>query len=181
MLAYAVTFGLPVLVTRGSNTYGPYQYPEKLIPLFITNLLDGQPVPVYGDGLQIRDWLHVEDHARGVLTVLERGELGNVYNLAGRNARTNLEITRALAGLCGRDFDAHVRHVTDRPGHDRRYALDARKAQALGWKPVRPFEAGLAETVRWYRENQTWWRPIKSGAFAGYYREQYADLHGAPS
>ena len=175
VFAHRTTYGTPVLVTRGSNTYGPYQYPEKLIPLFVTNLLDDQTVPVYGDGLQVRDWLHVEDHARGILHVLERGELGNVYNLGGGNPRTNLEITQRLLAACGRAFDTHVRHVLDRPGHDRRYALDSSKARALGWRPRHDFETGLAQTVAWYRENEAWWRPIKSGAFLEYYKRQYAE------
>jgi len=164
-----------VLVTRGSNTYGPYQYPEKLIPLFVTNLLEDRPVPVYGDGLQVRDWLHVEDHARGIAHVLERGEVGTVYNLGGANGRTNLEITQRLLASCGRDAATHVRHVLDRPGHDRRYALDCSRAHALGWKPVRDFESGLAETVCWYRDHEAWWRPIKNGTFGEYYKRQYAE------
>lgn len=172
-LAYSTTYGTPVVVTRGSNTYGPYQYPEKLIPLFVTNLLDDQPVPVYGDGLQVRDWLHAEDHARGILHVLEHGEDAHVYNLGGGNSRTNLEITKRLLDLCGRSFETHVRHVVDRAGHDRRYALDSSKARALGWEPRHDFERGLDETARWYRENEAWWRPIKSGEFAQYYRRQY--------
>jgi len=174
VLAYHTTYETPVLITRGSNTYGPYQFPEKLIPLFVTNLLDDETVPVYGDGLQIRDWLHVEDHARGILHVLEHGLVGNVYNIGGGNARTNLEITQRLLDLCGREFDSNVRHVLDRPGHDRRYALDAGKAKALGWQPRREFAAGLAETVAWYREHEAWWRPIKNGSFADYYKLQYA-------
>ncbi len=124
VLAYGVTYGAPVIVTRGSNTYGPHQFPEKLIPLFVTNLIDGEPVPLYGDGLNVRDWLHVEDHARGILHALEHGAPGNVYNLGGGNLRTNREITQRLVALCGRAWESHVRHVTDRPGHDRRYALD---------------------------------------------------------
>ena len=175
VFAYHTTYGTPVLVTRGSNTYGPYQYPEKLIPLFVTNLLDDQTVPVYGDGLQIRDWLHVEDHARGILHVLERGEVGNAYNIGGGNPRTNLEITQRLLQACGRSFDTHVRHVLDRPGHDRRYALDSSKAKALGWAPRHDFEKGLAETVAWYRDNEAWWRPIKSGTFTDYYKRQYTE------
>jgi dTDP-glucose 4,6-dehydratase len=174
VFAYHATYGTPVLVTRGSNTYGPYQYPEKLVPLFVTNLIDDRPVPVYGDGLQIRDWLHVEDHARGILSVLERGETGHAYNLGGGNACTNLEIARRLLEACGRSADTHLRHVLDRPGHDRRYALDSSKARSLGWSPVRDFETGLAETVAWYRDNEAWWRPITSGAFAEYYARQYA-------
>jgi len=175
VFAYYTTFGTPVLVTRGSNTYGPYQYPEKLIPLFVTNLIEDEAVPVYGDGLQVRDWLHVEDHARGILHVLEHGQLGNAYNIGGGTPRTNLEITQRLLDLCGRSFETHVRHVLDRPGHDRRYALDSSKARALGWSPRRDFETGLAETVAWYRDNDTWWRSIKSGTFNDYYKRQYAE------
>jgi dTDP-glucose 4,6-dehydratase len=174
ILAYHATYGTPVLITRGCNTYGPYQYPEKLIPLFVTNLLDGETVPVYGDGLQVRDWLYVDDHARGVLHVLEHGTLGEVYNLGGGNSLTNLEITQRLLALTGCDAATRVRHVRDREGHDRRYALDCAKARALGWEPQAAFEAGLAETVSWYREREAWWRPIKSGAFRAYYERQYA-------
>ena len=173
-LAYHCTFGTPVIVTRGSNTYGPYQYPEKLIPLFVTNLLDGEQVPVYGDGLQIRDWLHVDDHARGIAHVLEHGTPGEVYNLGGGNSRTNLEITQELIRLTGRRYEDSVRHVTDRLGHDRRYALDAAKARALGWSPQVEFAQGIADTVRWYTDRRDWWGPIKSGEFRDYYRRQYA-------
>lgn len=175
VFAYATTYGTPVLVTRGSNTYGPYQHPEKIIPLFVTNLIDDKTVPVYGDGLQIRDWLHVEDHARGILHVLEQGELMHAYNLGGDNLRTNIEVTRRLIELCERSFQTHVRHVIDRPGHDRRYALDSAKTRSLGWRPQVDFEAGLVETVRWYRDHESWWRPIKGGEFATYYAKQYAE------
>lgn len=174
VLAYAATYGTPVVLTRGSNTYGPYQYPEKLIPLFVTNLIDDTPVPIYGDGRQIRDWLHVDDHARGILHVLERGELGEIYNLGGGNSRQNIEIAKALLAATDRLWDTHVKHVTDRPGHDRRYALDCTKATQLGWCPAVEFESGLRETVDWYRANEAWWRPIKSGEFSDYYRKQYA-------
>ena len=174
VLAYHTTFGTPILITRGSNTYGPYQYPEKLIPLFITNLIDDQTVPVYGDGKQIRDWLHVEDHARGIMHVLEHGELGNIYNIGGGNPRTNLQITEILMAGCGRSMQTHVRHVADREGHDRRYAIDTAKARAIGWNPQIPFQSGLASTIEWYREHETWWRPLKSGEFAEYYKRQYA-------
>ncbi|HET7815814.1 MAG TPA: dTDP-glucose 4,6-dehydratase [Candidatus Baltobacteraceae bacterium] len=174
VLAYWTTFKTPVMITRGSNTYGPYQYPEKLIPLFVTNLIDDQQVPVYGDGLQIRDWLHAEDHARGIFHVLEHGEPGNVYNIGGGNARTNIEITRELLSHTGRSMETHVKHVADREGHDRRYAVDCAKAHALGWKPQIGFEQGLRETVQWYRENEAWWRPLKSGEFLAYYKRQYA-------
>jgi dTDP-glucose 4,6-dehydratase len=174
VLAYHTTFGTPVLITRGSNTYGPYQYPEKLIPLFVTNLLDDLPVPVYGDGRQVRDWLHVDDHARGILHVLEHGVIGETYNLGGGNSRENVEITKELLAATGKQWETHVRHVTDRAGHDRRYSLDASKAGRLGWQPNVAFEAGLRETVNWYRENDAWWRPIKSGEFRAYYERQYA-------
>jgi len=173
VLAYWTTFGTPVLITRGSNTYGPYQYPEKLIPLFVTNLLEDKAVPIYGDGMQIRDWLHAEDHARGILHVLEHGESGNVYNIGGGNPRTNMDITQYLIDGCARSAKTHVRYVTDRPGHDRRYALNCRKLHALGWKPRINFEEGLLATVTWYRENETWWRPLKSGEFLDYYERQY--------
>ena len=174
VLAYHTTFNTPVLITRGSNTYGPYQYPEKLIPLFVTNLIDDTHVPVYGDGKQIRDWLHVDDHARGILHVLENGALGEIYNIGGGNSRENIEITKHLLEATGRSWDTHVKHVTDRAGHDRRYALDASKAARLGWKPQVAFEQGLRETVEWYKNNEAWWRPIKSGEFREYYKTQYA-------
>jgi len=174
VLAYWTTYETPVLITRGSNTYGPYQYPEKLIPLFVTNLIDDQPVPVYGDGMQIRDWLHVDDHARGIMHVLDHGALGEVYNIGGGNGRTNMEITKTLLELTGRSYATHVKHVQDRPGHDRRYSLDASKAHALGWKPRVDFKEGLAATVAWYRANEAYWRAIKSGEFKAYYEKQYA-------
>ncbi len=157
-LAYRATYGVPVLITRGCNTYGPNQYPEKIVPLFVTNLIDDRPVPVYGDGLQIRDWLHVEDHARAILYVLERGAVGHVYNVSGAMPKTNLELTRSLVELCGRSMRTHVSHVVDRPGHDRRYAVNADKLRALGWKPRIPFDDGIAQTVEWYRANPSWWR-----------------------
>jgi len=174
VLAYHATFGTPVLITRGSNTYGPYQYPEKLIPLFVTNLLEAGQVPLYGDGLQVRDWLHVDDHARGIAHVLDHGSPGEIYNLAGGNSRTNIEITRELIRLTGRPYEESVRHVTDRLGHDRRYALDCSKARGLGWSARVDFANGLQETVAWYREREDWWRPIKSGEFREYYERQYA-------
>ncbi|MBV9332703.1 MAG: dTDP-glucose 4,6-dehydratase [Candidatus Eremiobacteraeota bacterium] len=160
-LAYHTTYGAPVLVTRGSNTYGPYQYPEKIVPLFVTNLLDDCAVPVYGDGMQIRDWLYVEDHARAILHVLERGTVGNVYNISGESPMTNLALTRRLLRECGRAMETHVEHVTDRPGHDRRYAVSSEKLRALGWTPQTSFDDGIAQTVQWYREHESWWRPFK--------------------
>jgi dTDP-glucose 4,6-dehydratase len=174
VLAYSTTFKTPVLITRGSNTYGPYQYPEKLVPLFVTNLIDDTPVPVYGDGKQIRDWLHVDDHARGIAHVLEHGELGEIYNIGGGNSRENIEITKTLLDATGRTWDTHVKHVTDRAGHDRRYSLDASKAKMLGWTPAVEFERGLRDTADWYKNNEAWWRPIKSGEFLDYYKTQYA-------
>ena len=175
--AYVRTFDVNASITRGSNTYGPSQYPEKLVPLFVTNALDGEPLPVYGDGKQIRDWLHVEDHCAGVEFVLREGAPGEVYNVGGGNERENIEITRRIVELTGAD-PSLVRHVTDRPGHDRRYSLDSSKLEGLGWKPERAFEEGLAETVEWYRENRAWWEPIKSGEYLEYYRRQYAERLG---
>jgi dTDP-glucose 4,6-dehydratase len=172
VLAWHRTFGMDALITRGSNTYGPRQYPEKLIPLFVTNALDGEPLPVYGDGMQVRDWLHVDDHCEGIWAVLERGAGGEVYNVGGGHEETNIEITRRILELSGRD-DTLVRHVADLPGHDRRYALDTAKARALGWEPRRAFGDGLAETVAWYRDNRAWWEPIKSGEYRAYYESQY--------
>jgi dTDP-glucose 4,6-dehydratase len=174
VLAYVTTYGIPALITRGSNTFGSHQYPEKLIPLFVTNLIDDLPVPLYGDGMQIRDWLHAEDHARGILHVLDMGANGEVYNIGGGNPRTNLEITQRLLDLCGRSAETHVRHVADRAGHDRRYALDSSKLRALGWSPRHDFELALEETVNWYRKNEGWWRRLKAGEFATYYATQYA-------
>lgn len=164
-LAYWHTYHTPVLITRGSNTYGPRQYPEKLIPHFITNLIDDEPVPLRGDGMQIRDWLHAEDHARGILHVLEYGAMGNIYNVGGGNPRTTIEITHRLLDACGRSMKTHVRHVSDRAGRDRRYAIDCSKVRALGWRPRVDFVQGLRETIEWYRQNQAWWRPLKNGEF----------------
>jgi dTDP-glucose 4,6-dehydratase len=174
VLAYHTTYGTPVLITRGSNTYGPYQYPEKIVPLFVTNLIDDQPVPVYGDGMQIRDWIHVEDHARGILHVLEHGVPGNAYNVGGGNPRTNLEITRLLVEDCGRSMETHVKFVADREGHDRRYSVSSAKLRALGWMPRVAFDEGIRETIAWYQANESWWRPLKSGEFLEYYKRQYA-------
>jgi dTDP-glucose 4,6-dehydratase len=171
--AFARTFDYRILVTRGSNTYGPYQYPEKVIPLFITNLLDGEQVPLYGDGRNMRDWLYVEDHCEGLDAVLRKGEPGECYNLGTGKEHTNLELTRRLLALCGRGEES-IRHVTDRPGHDRRYSIDTAKARALGWAPRVSFEEGLARTVAWYREHEAWWRQIKDGSYREYYRRTYA-------
>ena len=159
------TFGLDAVITRCSNNYGPFQFPEKLIPLFVTNAMADQALPVYGDGMQVRDWIHVEDHAKGILAALENGKPGECYNLGGGNERTNLEITRLILQALGKP-ESLMRHVADRLGHDRRYAIDATKAlQELGWSPSVPFADGIRDTVRWYRENRGWWERIKTGAY----------------
>jgi dTDP-glucose 4,6-dehydratase len=172
-LAYHHTYGLPAIVTRCSNNYGPYQFPEKLIPLFVTNAMVDQPLPLYGDGLNVRDWIHVADHARALWAVLERGRPGEVYNIGGGNERANREITRLVLELLGKP-ESLIRHVTDRPGHDRRYAIDPTKAATeLGWSPQISFRDGLAATIRWYQDHRTWWEEIKSGAYRAYYDRMY--------
>ena len=163
-LAYARTFGLDVVITRSSNNYGPNQYPEKFIPLFVTHALEGKPCPVYGDGLQIRDWLHVEDNARGILAALEKGKTGEVYNLGGGNERPNLDVAKSILKQLGKP-ESLLSYVKDRPGHDRRYALDSSKARkALGWSPKVAFASGLRATVAWYRDNPEWIERVKNGA-----------------
>ena len=174
VLAYVRTYGVNASITRGSNTYGPNQYPEKLVPLFVTNALDGEPLPLYGDGRQTRDWLHVDDHCAAVDLVLREGHPGEVYNVGGGEEVENLELTRRILDLTGRD-ETLVRHVADRPGHDRRYSLDTAKLRRLGWEPERRLEDGLAETVAWYRDRRDWWEPIKSGEYRAYYERQYAE------
>ena len=170
--AYARTFGVNASITRGANTYGSHQYPEKMIPLFTTNALDGKPLPVYGDGRQRREWLHVEDHCAGIELVLREGEPGEIYNVGGQE-RENMDVVRRILDLTGASPDL-VRLVDDRPGHDRRYSIDATKLRSLGWAPQHSFETGLAETVEWYRVSRDWWEPIKSGEFRAYYERQYA-------
>ncbi|MBP1620231.1 MAG: dTDP-glucose 4,6-dehydratase [Acidobacteria bacterium] len=172
--AYWATYQLPVIVTRASNNYGPRQYPEKLIPLFVTNALRDKPLPLYGDGRNVRDWLHVDDHCRAILFLLERGRDGQVYNIGGGNERENLAITQAVLELLDKPASL-IRPVDDRVGHDRRYSLDTSKLRALGWRPEVPFTTGLEQTVRWYVDNEWWWRPIKDhdGEFRRYYEEQY--------
>ena len=172
-LAYGHTFGLPVVVTRCSNNYGPYQFPEKLIPLMIANALRDLPLPVYGDGQNVRDWIHVEDHCRGLLAALERGRPGQVYNFGASSERRNLEIVHAVLELLGKPL-ALVQFVKDRPGHDRRYAIDSTRARReLGWAPRHRFEEALASTVRWYQEQRPWWERIISGEYRTYYERQY--------
>jgi len=173
--AYVRTFGFPGLITRCSNNYGPYQFPEKLIPLFVTNALDDQPLPLYGDGLNVRDWIHVEDHCAAVLAVAERGEPGEVYNIGAGNEVSNLEITRTILAELGKP-ESLIRFVADRPGHDRRYAIDAAKIRdTLGWEPRRAFADGLRETVRWYVEHRDWWQRVRSGEYRAFYRRHYGD------
>jgi dTDP-glucose 4,6-dehydratase len=178
-LAYEHTFGLDVVVTRCSNNYGRYQFPEKLIPLMVVNALHDKPLPVYGDGANVRDWLHVEDHCDALLAVLERGRSGEVYNIGGGAERRNLELVRELLRLLGKGEEL-IRFVVDRPGHDRRYAIDPSKIRTqLGWKPAHTFEQGLAETVRWYVEHRAWWEHINSGAYRQYFERQYRERLGA--
>ena len=170
--SYHHTFGLPSLICRGSNNYGPWQYPEKLIPLMVLNALHGDRLPVYGDGQQVRNWIYVEDFARAIGHVLEHGEPGNVYNAGGPDECANLEVVQRIVQLtgCGEEL---IEYITDRPGHDRRYSLSSEKVAALGWKPRMRFGDGLADTVAWYRENAWWWETIRSGDYRAYYERQY--------
>jgi dTDP-glucose 4,6-dehydratase len=173
--AFHHTHGLDVVITRCSNNYGPYQFPEKLIPLMILNAFEGKALPVYGDGLYVRDWIHVADHCEAIDLALLKGRSGEVYNIGAENDRPNLEVIRSILRLTGRD-ETLIRHVPDRPGHDRRYAMNAAKARGeLGWKPARDFDTGLHETVAWYRDNRTWWEHVRSGAYRDYYETQYGD------
>ena len=172
--SYWATYNVPVIVTRASNNYGPCQFPEKVIPLFITNAIDDRPLPLYGDGLNERDWLHVLDHCRAIDLLIDAGTSGEVYNIGGGNGVPNAVLTRRILDVLGKPASL-IRHVPDRPGHDRRYSLDTSKLQSLGWRPEVPFDEGLAETVAWYRDNEWWWRPIKheDPAFRAYYETQY--------
>ena len=172
VLAYVRTYGVDAAITRGANTYGPNQYPEKMMPLFITNALDGEQLPVYGDGRQRREWLYAEDHCAGIELVLRHGLAGEIYNVGGEE-HENLEVTSRILELVGAGPEL-VRHVADRPGHDRRYALDTAKLRALGWEPQTSFADGLVSTADWYREHRAWWEPLKSGEYREYYRQQYA-------
>jgi dTDP-glucose 4,6-dehydratase len=172
--SYWATYGVPVIVTRASNNYGPYQFPEKVIPLFVTHALEGIPLPLYGDGMNVRDWLHVDDHCRAVDLLLRKGVPGETYNVGGGNEVPNIQLTRRILGLLGKP-ETLIRPVTDRPGHDRRYSLDCSKLRGLGWSPQVPFEEGLRATVDWYRANEGWWRPLKESnpAFREHYRRHY--------
>jgi dTDP-glucose 4,6-dehydratase len=171
--AYARSFGVNASITRGSNTYGPNQYPEKFIPLFATNALDGEPLPLYGDGRQVRDWLFVDDHCAGIEVVLHEGAPGEIYNVGGGDEHQNIDVAGQIIELVGADR-ALLRRVPDRPGHDRRYSVDSSKLRSLGWAPQKQFADGLRETVEWYRDNRAWWEPIKSGEYRAYYERQYA-------
>ena len=172
-LSFWTTYRFPVMVTRGSNTYGPNQYPEKFIPLFVTNAIDDEPLPLYGDGRQRRDWLAVQDHCAGIERVLWDGKPGQIYNIGGGNERENLDVAEQLLALLGKPKSL-IRFIEDRPGHDRRYAVDSRKVTKIGWEPTVRFDDGLKATVEWYQRNQSWWRPIKSGEFRAYYEAMYA-------
>ncbi len=173
--AYYETYGIAATISNCSNNYGPFMFPEKIIPLFITNLLEGKKVPVYGDGMQIRDWIFVDDHNRGVAMILASGKIGETYCLGGGAERTNIELTKKIISLLGKD-ESMIEFVKDRPGHDRRYAIDYSKAtRELGWQPLVSFENGLAQTVKWYTENLDWVERCKSGAYLDYYKKQYID------
>ncbi|PWV93809.1 dTDP-glucose 4,6-dehydratase [Paenibacillus cellulosilyticus] len=179
VLAYHETYGMNVNITRCSNNYGPYHFPEKLIPLMITNALEGKQLPVYGDGLNVRDWLHVQDHAKAIDLVIHKGESGEVYNIGGHNERKNIEIVELILERLGKSKEL-IKYVTDRLGHDRRYAIDPTKlTEQLGWQPDYTFETGIAETIEWYLANEAWWRSIKSGDYMNYYSKQYGEpLYG---
>lgn len=161
--SYYRTYGVPVIVTRGSNTYGPYQQPEKLVPLFVSNALEGKHLPVYGDGMQIRDWLHVLDHCSGIDTAIHKGKPGEIYNIGGNNQRPNVEIVNMILEVTGKD-ESLIKHVADRPGHDRRYALDSAKLLGIGWERTHDFETAMRDTIRWYMEHEDWWRKIKESS-----------------
>ena len=178
LLAYSYfkTYGTKVVITRSSNNFGPYQYPEKLIPLFISNLMEGKQVPVYGNGMQVRDWIYVVDNCEGVDLVMHKGKLGEAYNIGGGNEKTNMFITKKLIELLGKD-ESSIQYVKDRPGHDIRYALDCKKVAELGRKPRFDFEEALQLTVDWYKKNQAWWKKIKSGEFLDYYKKIYKERH----
>jgi dTDP-glucose 4,6-dehydratase len=174
VLSYFITYGLPITITRGVNTYGPYQYPEKIIPLFITNALDDKPLPLYGDGKQVRDRLFVSDHASAIDLVLQRGQLGEAYNIAADCEKTNIEVAQMIVEALEKPASL-IQSVKDRAAHDVRYALDTAKLHALGWQTQVSFEDGFAQTVQWYIDNEDWWRPIKSGEYLEYYRKQYEE------
>jgi dTDP-glucose 4,6-dehydratase len=173
--SYFTTYKLPVVITRASNNYGPFQFPEKLVPLMISNAIENRPLPVYGDGLQVRDWLYVEDHCRAILAVLKRGREGEIYNIGGNRSLSNLEVVRKVLNLVGRP-ESLIQYVTDRPGHDRRYALSSEKLnRETGWTPDMDFEAGLRQTIAWYQDNSRWVARVRSGEYRTYYERNYGD------
>jgi len=175
--SYFVTFGTDVVITRSSNNFGPYQYPEKIIPLFITNAIEGKKLPIYGDGKQVRDWVYVDDNCEGLDIVLHKGKSGEIYNIGGGNERTNIYITKKILEILKKG-DELITYVQDRPGHDRRYAISCKKAFALGWKPRHGFDQAMEKTVEWYKNNNWWWQKIKSGEYLTYYKEHYHGRHG---
>jgi dTDP-glucose 4,6-dehydratase len=173
--AFHHTYGVPALITRCSNNYGPYQFPEKLIPLMIINALNNKPLPVYGDGMNVRDWIYVEDHCEAILKVFEKGRIGEVYNIGAENEKPNIEIVKLILKELGKD-ESLITYVKDRPGHDRRYAIDATKIKTeLGWKPSHTFETAIKETINWYIQNQSWWKEIISGDYLNYYKKWYEE------
>jgi len=176
-LSYFKSFGLDVIVTRSSNNFGPFQYPEKVMPLFITNLLEGKPIPLYGDGMNIRDWLFVEDNCTAILLALEEGNAGEVYNIGAGNEIPNIKMTKALLASLGKP-ESMIRLVEDRPGHDRRYSLESTKIRSMGWEPASTFQDQLASTVSWYQSHEDWWKPLKSGEFKEYYKKMYEERKG---
>jgi dTDP-glucose 4,6-dehydratase len=178
--AYRESYDLPVITTRGSNTYGPYQYPEKIIPLFITNAIDDRPLPIYGDGGAVRDYLYVTDHARGIDTALRRGTPGEDYNIGCGGETNGREVADLILGVLDKP-DSLKQHVRDRPGHDRRYAVDTRKLRVLGWRPEVALADGIRRTTRWYVDNEAWWRPLKSGEFWEFYSRNYKPLSPTPA
>jgi dTDP-glucose 4,6-dehydratase len=174
-LSYHATHGLPVIVTRGANTYGPYQYPEKVIPLFVSNALSGEKLPLYGDGRQVRNWIHVEDHCLGILHALKKGEGGQIYNISSKTELENIDLTKRILNILGKR-ESMIQRVADRLGHDRRYAIDSSKLRKLGWKEKHPFEKAFTDTVLWYERNQSWWKAIKNKkkGFKDFYRKAYS-------
>jgi len=172
--AYHVTHGMDTVITRGSNTFGPYQYPEKLLPLFITEAMDEKPLPLYGDGMQVRDWLYVMDHVTGIEVAMHEGKSGEAYNVAGENEQHNIDVVKMMLGMVGKP-ESLIKHVRDREGHDRRYAMNCAKLRALGWERQYDFPTALQETVNWYKNNDWWWRKIKTGEYLEFFKRQYGD------
>lgn len=177
--AYFKTYQVPTIVTHSCNFYGPYQYPEKLIPLFVTNLIEGKKIPVYGDGLAVREWIYVPDYCRAIDAIIHHGEIGEVYNIGSGERKTNLEVTKLVLELMGKD-ESSIEYVKDRPGHDRRYAVNSTKLRGLGWSPEHKFEQALKETIEWYQTHQDWWKQLKNGDYLEYYKTQYQEKSSKP-